>query len=185
LADAKDPHPQFAVGAKLNPLKLEDNGEPRAAGYALLGRIERPWCDVTAAGAYDGDHVYVMVALSKPVQQVLMTVDFNDDGWFIGQDNVFAQVELEWKDGQPTVKRAAKCEAQVYPQVSTEGVLPGGVPVLSFRVERPEMRATLMAGAHVGITLRLANGGGTSAFLIDPWQDLSWECAAPPMRMAN
>ncbi len=176
IPDAQDPHPQFAVGTRLNALQIEANGTPRAAGYARLGQVHRPWCAVTAAGAYDGDHVYLLVALEKPVKQVLLTVDFNDDGWFVGQDNVFAQVELEWKDGQPSVKRASNCEAQLYPQVAAPDVLPGGVPVLGFRVERPDARAALMAGEHVGITLRVADGGGTSGFLLDPWQDLSLEC---------
>lgn len=165
VPDGQDPYPQFAVGTVVTGSPA---GDATGATFARLGAVQRTWCDAEVSATYDADHLRLRFALRKPAKHVFATVDFNNDGWFVGRDNVPAHVELEWpKDAPPTIKAKEHGEATI--------VLTDSGPLLEVSVARPEARAPLRAGSKVGVTVRFQNGGGTIAFLLDPWQILGLE----------
>jgi len=174
IPDAEDPYPQFAVYPALKPVKTVRDGLASPAEHGFIGRISRDWCATAILGAYDADNIYLLIGLLHPARQVFATVDFNDDGWFVGQDNVYAHVDLGWpNDGGPRINRAERCEARfVRPIGVPPDVLPG-CPALALKIPRPQSRTPLQPGSSIGLTVRFQNGGGSVAFLIDPWQILS------------
>ncbi len=176
IPDAADPYPAFAVSDYLRRAQSVAAGQPSADSYVLVGQVARGWCEAVVCGTYDADNVYLLIALPKPARQVWATFDFNNDGWFTGRDNVAAHVDLEWSAGAaPTIKRSANCRAELYASgTSAAGeLLPAGCPVVSLTVPRPPSRAPLEPGSALGMCVRFQNGGGTIAFLLDPWQLLT------------
>jgi len=157
--DARDPYPQFAVRTTIT-----------AAGSqppATVGRIVSSWADATIRAAWQPDAVTYEIELAKPARTVYLPMDWNNDGWFTGFDQTYTTIDLEWRDGAAEIKRAGECTAEV--------ATSGGRTVLQVVVPRPAARVPLAAGARVGLIPRLQNGGGTVAFLIDPWQILGVE----------
>lgn len=152
--DAADPFPQFAVRLTLSR---------RPAG-APLGTIRNGWCDADLDATYDADHLYVRLVLRKPVRSVQLPLDWYNDGWFTGHDNRYYSVDLEWPaDGPPKVGTAHGCTATID--------RPEGQPaILEVTIPRLPEREPLESGTTIGLIPRLTNGGGTSAFLVDPWQ---------------
>jgi len=178
IDDASDPYPQFAVGTRIGKARRGQGGVPALDSFKLVGEVARGWCEARVFGAYDADHLHLLIGLTKPARQVFATVDFNNDGWFIGRDNIYASVDLEWPaDGKPSVTRSSNCDAELLPGGSAvpADMLPYGSRVVYVTVRRPESRPTLEPDSAVGLTVRLQNGGGTVAFLIDPWQILGLE----------
>lgn len=168
IPDGQDAYPQFAVGTVLPPAELDDQGHLIVTQAAAIGTVQRNWVAATVFGGYDADHVYLTIAFRNPARHVHATIDFDNDGWFIGRDNVYASVDLNW-DGEDaaTVGRARHCTA------TTTSTTVGAA--LQMKIRRPDRRAALAAGSSLGLTVRFQDGGGTVAFLIDPWQILGLE----------
>jgi hypothetical protein len=166
IPDGKDPYPQFKVRPEI---AAAGSGDERLdAKSAPLGAIRSGWADATLRACYSADTVIYSVTFQKPALSVALPMDWNDDGWFVGQDNVYYSVDLEWpKDGPAKVRAANNCEATIATN--------DGKTVLSCVVKRPPTRAPLKPGSKIGICPRLGNGGGTIAFLLDPWQLLELE----------
>jgi hypothetical protein len=160
LADASDPYPQFAVNPVISRSGLANTTE--------IGTVEDSWCSATVKFAWEPDRVRFVIELHRAVKQVFTPVDFNNDGWFVGHDQVYPSVELEWPaDGPPAVKSQHECQAEL--------AMVEGTPVLTMTVPRPPSRAPLTSGSSIGVCVRFQNGGGTVAFLLDPWQLLGLE----------
>jgi|GEM_PF-3126232 len=176
IPDGADPHPAFAVADHLRRATTSTDGQPTVESYVRIGQVARGWCEAAVYGTYDADHVYLLIALPKPARQVWATFDFNNDGWFIGRDNLAAHVDLDWPaGGPPGIKRGENCVATLHPAgLPIPGdLLPAGCPVVALTVKRPPSRMPLEPGSALGLCVRLQNGGGTVAFLLDPWQLLS------------
>jgi hypothetical protein len=155
--DAEDAYPQFAVDTSLPKSSASTN-------EMLIRRIREDWCAVDVYGGYTAQGLYLMCNFQKPIREVHATVDFDNDGWFTGRDNVYATVNLDWSGGPKNVQiaRSSNCRAQV-----------GFGTVLELLVEHPSHHRPLRAGDELGLTLRFQNGNGTVKFLIDPWQILA------------
>lgn len=159
LPDAADPYPQFAVRTTLPRL-------PARGSEARLGSIRAAWGAADIHAAYDADGVWFGVSpvlpaagTPWPLRHVAVTVDFNGDGWFVGQDNVAASVDLEPDaDGAPAIRGSAGGEARL------------SAGLLEIRVPRPPGCAPLAPGGTITVCPRIERGGGTIAFLLDPWQ---------------
>lgn len=174
ILDGRDPYPQFAVRTELEHAEPGMDGWPVPRAFGPIGIVNRDWVEAIVNGAYDADHVYLLIGLPKGDPRHLhVTVDFLNDGWFVGRDNVYAWLELDWSGPSPGIQRSHACEARVLPPAS-------GVPVdlmpacsaVMLRVQRPDTRSPLKAGSAVGITFRVQHAPGQVAFLIDPWQIL-------------
>ena len=161
LPDGRDPLPQFRVKTQIMSTQMRDE-------TGALGTIHNAWADAALSVQYDADTVYYTLLLRKPARTIQLPMDWNDDGWFIGQDNVYSSVDLEWPaEGKPQVKAVHNCQARIMNE--------GGNSVIGVTVQRPTTRAPLYPGSHIGICPRLENGGGRVAFLLDPWQLLELE----------
>ena len=165
--DGQDPHPQFAVARAVRSLADAPDLTP-------LGTWQNHWADADLAVGYSADEVVFRATLRKPARTIFLPIDWNNDGWFAGRDNLYYSVELEWRESldgatPPTVsiRRKADCTADVR-------VLDDAVEV-TVRIARPDVRAPLAPGSSLGLIPRLQLGGGTGAFLIDPWQVLGVE----------
>ena len=177
--DGQDAHPQYAVADTLKRTTLTPAGILPPDAYQLIGRLNRDWCEAAVFGAYDADNLYLMIALMKPARQVLATVDFDHNGWFIGHDNVTTHVDIDWPrdraaGAEPRILRANGCTAELFPTgfPASPEALQYAAPSLVIRIPRPAARAPLAPGSEIGLTIRFQNGGGTLAFLLDPWQIL-------------
>jgi hypothetical protein len=168
MTDGHDPYPQFPVKTAIARAKEEliqriVNGEPPEVLFEKLGTIRSPWCDADVYALYASESLTFLFKLHKPAQQVFAPIDFNNDGWFAGQDQVYPSVELDWPaDGSPHITAARACEAKLSLQ-------PGG-PVLLLKTAVPAARPPLLPGSSVGACLRIENGPGRIAFLLDPWK---------------
>ncbi|MEW6249005.1 MAG: hypothetical protein AB1716_00015 [Planctomycetota bacterium] len=161
VPDDKDTFPQFAIHTAI--------GSPERSDVGPLGTIRSAWADAALHGSYDADALHVAFILSKPARNVLVPVDWNDDGWFVGHDNVYYSADLEWPEsGPPKLRQAHGCEARL--QQTDDG----RTEVL-LTLKRPATREPLKADERVSICPRVENGGGRVAFLADPWQLIALE----------
>ncbi|MBK9119932.1 MAG: hypothetical protein IPM18_10085 [Phycisphaerales bacterium] len=167
VRDGKDPYAAFAVQPRIPAVSAGAEGYPAVATLAPIGRVQRSWSDTRVAAGYDTEHLYLALWFTQPVRHVYAPLDWRNDGWFIGRDNVYHRVDLEWDDTVPRVARTERCEARV--------VVEREEHVLQLKIRRAAARAPLQAGSSIGLILRLENGQGTVGFLLDPWQILGLE----------
>lgn len=170
-SDGHEPYPQFAVKTAI--ARADEQlmqrilaGEPPEPLLEKLGRISSAWCDTDVYAVYTPETLTLLFTLRKPVRRVFAPVDFNNDGWFVGSDQVYASAQLEWPaGGQPRLRGAELCEAAISSQA--------GGPILLLKISVPAAREPLRPGSSVALCVRVENGAGCVAFLLDPWQLLS------------
>jgi hypothetical protein len=102
------------------------------------------------------------------VREVHATIDFNDDGWFTGRDNVHAFAHVEWP-----ADREAFISSRGGAEVGLHHTRFGSV--VRLKVRRPDARPPMKSGETIGVAFRVENGHGQVAFLLDPWQVLRLE----------
>lgn len=173
VPDLEDPYPAFAVNTNLPAVApAAEAAAPTLEAFARIGAMSGSGGEAFVAGAYDKDHLHLLVALTGATKEVVASVDFNNDGWFVGRDNVTARARLEWPAGTPPVLRRVDGGQGELLGALTAPVagLPAGMPVSRLAVPRPAGGRPLEPGVTLGLCLRLHVGEGTATFLIDPWR---------------
>ncbi len=167
VTDGTDTHPQFAVADSIPQVSAAAAG--MRPSLKRIGTLHGAWCDTEVRAGYDADALHFELRPRKAVRTIYLPIDFDNNGWFIGRDQVYPHVDLAWPaDGPPTIGRQAGCEA-------TLTVGDDGTVVVAVTVPRPATRAPLRSGSSVGVIIRAQNDGGRVQFLIDPWQVLGLE----------
>ncbi|MCK6485031.1 MAG: hypothetical protein HUU22_18240 [Phycisphaerae bacterium] len=161
IPDAKDPYPVHAVSTELVRATMTLDGKIGESEYAPIGSIRRDWTNVDVFASHDETHVNVATSFDGRLDTVIAELDVNNDGWFIGRDNIPAEVDLAWDEqGKPTVRAARRCVAVIASE--------SGKHVLEMRIATSPARvATGPRGT--GLTFHVRQGGHREAFLIDPW----------------
>ena len=181
IRDGDDPEPTCALPAMLPRGTVVLDGRVRKEEGGALLRIDERGFHASFRLSRDGEALHVSGSIESPFEEVRVLLDADDDGWFVGRDNLDLRFDLrglrvgpEWRVQAEGKFAAALHNAGVpgkWPFYDPEGLAPdsvafatadvGGRREFEIALRRdPGLGLDLVAGERMGIAVSVRPGPG-------------------------
>ena len=165
---ARDGEDKLPLNRAFSGIALLAKGPPRIDGrieageWQEVGSIRNP--EIVVSASWDAEHLYFAARAPRPVR-VSFELDGANNGWFLEDDNAFAEVELNGSDAPPI---------HGAPGARAAGSGGAAVPCAEIALPASSVAALKLApGSRFGLCVRVSWVEGArdrELFLFDPWE---------------